>query len=45
VDRTTDVARTYLTHAGRGEFSSQIHDVLEALATGNASAVHEEVQR
>jgi len=43
--RTTDVARTYLTTLAAAKFSSQIHDVLEALATGNASAVHEEVQK
>jgi len=45
VGRTTDVARVALEHAARGEYAERLHDVLEAVARGDDSAVGLQIGR
>jgi hypothetical protein len=42
---TTDVARTALEHASRGEYAERIHDVLGALARGDEQALRGQIER
>jgi hypothetical protein len=37
--RTTLVARTYLYHAARGEYAERVHDLIAAVASGDASRI------
>ncbi len=37
--RTTLVARTYLYHAARGEYAERVHQLIDAVASGDASRI------
>jgi hypothetical protein len=37
--RTTLVARTYLYHAARGEYAERVHQLVDAVASGDASRI------
>jgi hypothetical protein len=37
--RTTLVARTYLYHAARGEYAERVHELIDAVALGDASRI------